>query len=91
MTTTPCGRMEPTPGPTAAFDLNQALLQSREQARAQWAEGLSQFQSQMAAIADTSMQEVVQAAVGPGVGSIRPQGVVVIEGTAGPAPACLGY
>ena len=62
MTTTPCGRMEPTPGPTAAFDLNQALLQSREQARAQWAEGLAQFQSQMAAIADTSMQEVVQAA-----------------------------
>jgi hypothetical protein len=54
--------MEPTPGPTAAFDLNQALLQSREQARAQWAEGLAQFQSQMAAIADTSMQEVVQAA-----------------------------
>ena len=62
MTTTPCGRMEPTPGPTSAFDLNQALLQSREQARAQWAEGLAQFQSQMAAIADTSMQEVVQAA-----------------------------
>lgn len=62
MTTTPCGRMEPTPGPTAAFDLSQALLQSREQARAQWAEGLAQFQSQMAAIADTSMQEVVQAA-----------------------------
>ena len=62
MTTTPCGRMEPTPGPTAAFDLNQALLQSREQARAQWAEGLAQFQSQMAAIADSSMQEVVQAA-----------------------------
>ena len=62
MTTTPCGRMEPTPGPTAAFDLNQALLQSREQARAQWAEGLAQFQSQMAAIANTSMQEVVQAA-----------------------------
>jgi hypothetical protein len=54
--------MEPTPGPTAAFDLNQALLQSREQARAQWAEGLAQFQSQMAAIADSSMQEVVQAA-----------------------------
>ena len=54
--------MEPTPGPTSAFDLNQALLQSREQARAQWAEGLAQFQSQMAAIADTSMQEVVQAA-----------------------------
>jgi hypothetical protein len=62
MTTTPCGRMEPTPGPTATFDLNQALLQSREQARAQWAEGLAQFQSQMAAIAETSMQEVVQAA-----------------------------
>ena len=62
MTTTSCGRMEPTPGPTSAFDLNQALLQSREQARAQWAEGLAQFQSQMAAIADTSMQEVVQAA-----------------------------
>ena len=54
--------MEPTPGPATAFDLNQALLQSREQARAQWAEGLAQFQSQMAAIADTSMQEVVQAA-----------------------------
>lgn len=54
--------MEPTPGPTAAFDLNQALLQSREQARAQWAEGLAQFQSQMGAIAETSMQEVVQAA-----------------------------
>jgi hypothetical protein len=54
--------MEPTPGPTAAFDLNQALLQSREQARAQWAEGLAQFQAQMAAIAETSMQEVVQAA-----------------------------
>lgn len=54
--------MEPTPGPTSAFDLNQALLQSREQARAQWAEGLAQFQAQMAAIADTSMQEVVQAA-----------------------------
>jgi hypothetical protein len=54
--------MEPTPGPIAAFDLNQALLQSREQARAQWAEGLAQFQSQMASIADTSMQEVVQAA-----------------------------
>ncbi|WP_255019180.1 hypothetical protein [Cyanobium sp. WKJ7-Wakatipu] len=62
MTTTPCGRMEPTPGPTAAFDLNQALLQSREQARAQWADGLAQFQSQMEAIAETSMQEVVQAA-----------------------------
>lgn len=62
MTTTPCGRMEPTPGPTSAFDLNQALLQSREQARAQWAEGLAQFQAQMAAIAETSMQEVVQAA-----------------------------
>ncbi len=62
MTTTPCGRMEPTPGPTSAFDLNQALLQGREQARAQWAEGLAQFQSQMAAIAETSMQEVVQAA-----------------------------
>ncbi len=62
MTTTPCGRMEPTPGPTAAFDLSQALLQSREQARAQWAEGLAQFQSQMATIADSSMQEVVQAA-----------------------------
>ncbi|MCS5699094.1 hypothetical protein NZK32_08590 [Cyanobium sp. FGCU-52] len=54
--------MEPTPGPNSAFDLNQALLQSREQARAQWAEGLAQFQSQMAAIAETSMQEVVQAA-----------------------------
>jgi hypothetical protein len=54
--------MEPTPGPTSAFDLNQALLQSREQARAQWAEGLAQFQAQMAAIAETSMQEVVQAA-----------------------------
>jgi len=54
--------MEPTPCPTSAFDLNQALLQSREQARAQWAEGLAQFQSQMAAIADSSMQEVVQAA-----------------------------
>jgi hypothetical protein len=54
--------MEPTPGPTAAFDLNQALLQSREQARAQWADGLAQFQSQMEAIAETSMQEVVQAA-----------------------------
>jgi hypothetical protein len=53
MTTTPCGRMEPTPGPTSAFDLNQALLQSREQARAQWAEGLAQFQAQMAAIAET--------------------------------------
>jgi hypothetical protein len=62
MTTTPSGRMEPTPGPTSAFDLNQALLQSREQARAQWADGLAQFQSQMAAIAETSMQEVVQAA-----------------------------
>ncbi len=54
--------MEPTPGPTSAFDLNQALLQSREQARAQWAEGLAQFQAQMGAIAETSMQEVVQAA-----------------------------
>jgi hypothetical protein len=54
--------MEPTPGPTSAFDLNQALLQSREQARAQWAEGLAKFQAQMAAIAETSMQEVVQAA-----------------------------
>ena len=54
--------MEPTPGPTSAFDLNQALLQSREQARAQWAEGLAQFQSQMASIAETSMREVVQAA-----------------------------
>ena len=62
MTTTPCGRMEPTPGPTSAFDLNQALLQSREQARAQWAEGLAKFQAQMGAIAETSMQEVVQAA-----------------------------
>ena len=62
MTTTPCGRMEPTPGPTSAFDLNQALLQSRERARAQWAEGMAQFQSQMAAIAETSMQEVVHAA-----------------------------
>jgi hypothetical protein len=54
--------MEPTPGPTSAFDLNQALLQSREQARAQWAEGLARFQAQMGAIAETSMQEVVQAA-----------------------------
>jgi hypothetical protein len=62
MTTTPCGRMEPTPGPTPAFDLNQALLQSRDQARAQWADGLAQFQSQMGAVAETSMQEVVQAA-----------------------------
>ena len=54
--------MEPTPGPAAAFDLNQALLQSREQARAQWAEGLAQFQAQMGTIAETSLQEVVQAA-----------------------------
>jgi len=62
MTTTPSGRMEPTPGPTSAFDLNQALLQSREQARAQWADGLAQFQAQMGGIAETSLQQVVQAA-----------------------------
>jgi len=62
MTTTPSGRMEPTPGPTSAFDFNQALLQSREQARAQWADGLAQFQAQMGGIAETSLQQVVQAA-----------------------------
>ena len=78
MTTTPCGRMEPTPGPTAAFDLNQALLQSREQARAQWAEGLAQFQAQMGAVADLSMQEVLhdgRPALALGVSLTAPQAI----------------
>ena len=62
MTTTQSGRMEPTPGPTTALDFNHALLQSRDQARAQWADGLAQFQAQMAAIHDPSLPEVVLAA-----------------------------
>jgi hypothetical protein len=62
MTTTLSGRLEPTPVPSAAVDFNQALLQSREQARAQWADGLAQFQAQMGAIAELSLPEVVQAA-----------------------------
>lgn len=62
MTTTLSGRLEPTPVPSAAVDANQALLQSRQQARAQWAEGLAQFQAQMGAIAELSLPEVVQAA-----------------------------
>jgi hypothetical protein len=62
MTTTPSGRMEPTPGPTAALDFNQALLQSRDQARAQWADGLAQFQALMVTIHDSSLPGVVQAA-----------------------------
>ena len=62
MTTTKSGRMEPTPGPTTALDFNHALLQSRDQARAQWADGLAQFQAQMAAIHDPSLPKVVQAA-----------------------------
>jgi hypothetical protein len=62
MTTTQSGRMEPTPGPTTALDFNHALLQSRDQARAQWADGLAQFQAQMAAIHDPSLPKVVQAA-----------------------------
>lgn len=62
MTTTPRGRLEPTPGPSAAPDLNQTLLQSREQARVQWADGLARFQAQMGAIAETSLAEVVRAA-----------------------------
>jgi hypothetical protein len=62
MTTTPSGRMEPTPGPTAALDFNHALLQSRDQARAQWADALAQFQAQMAPIHDPSLSKVVQAA-----------------------------
>jgi len=32
-----------------------------------------------------------RATVGPGVGSIRPLGVVVIEGKAGPVPAWSEY
>jgi hypothetical protein len=62
MTTTLSGRLEPTPVPSAAVDFNQALLQSREQARAQWADGLAQFQAQMGAVAELSLPEVVQAA-----------------------------
>ena len=62
MTTTQSGRMEPTPGPTTALDFNHALLQSRDQARAQWADGLAQFQAQMAAIHDPSLPKVVLAA-----------------------------
>lgn len=62
MTTTPSGRMEPTPGPTTALDFNYALLQSRDQARAQWADGLAQFQAQMLAIQEPSLAEVVLAA-----------------------------
>jgi hypothetical protein len=62
MTTTQSGRMEPTPGPTTALDFNHALLQSRDQARAQWADGLAKFQSQMLAIHEPSLPEVVLAA-----------------------------
>ena len=62
MTTTQSGRMEPTPGPTTALDFNHALLQSRDQARAQWADGLAQFQAQMLAIHEPSLPEVVLAA-----------------------------
>ena len=62
MTTTQSGRMEPTPGPTTALDFNHALLQSRDQARAQWADGLAQFQAQMLAIQEPSLAEVVLAA-----------------------------
>jgi hypothetical protein len=62
MTTTPSGRLEPTPVPSVAVDFNQALLQSREQARAQWADGLAQFQAQMGAVAELSLPAVVQAA-----------------------------
>ena len=54
--------MEPTPGPTTALDFNHALLQSRDQARAQWADGLAQFQAQMLAIHEPSLAEVVLAA-----------------------------
>ncbi|MCH9715087.1 MAG: hypothetical protein K0U63_11180 [Cyanobacteria bacterium] len=54
--------MEPTPGLTPALDFNHALLQSRDQARAQWADGLAQFQAQMAPIHDPSLPKVVQAA-----------------------------
>ena len=62
MTTTQSGRMEPTPGPTTALDFNHALLQSRDQARAQWADGLAKFQAQMLAIQEPSLAEVVLAA-----------------------------
>ena len=62
MTTTQSGRMEPTPGPTTALDFNHALLQSRDQARAQWAGSLAQFQAQMLAIQEPSLHEVVLAA-----------------------------
>ena len=62
MTTTQSGRMEPTPGPTTALDFNHALLQSRDQARAQWADGLAKFQAQMLAIHEPSLAEVVLAA-----------------------------
>ncbi len=62
MTTTQSGRMEPTPGPTPALDFNHALLQSRDQARAQWAEALARFQAQMVAIQEPSLAEVVLAA-----------------------------
>ena len=62
MTTTQSGRMEPTPGPTTALDFNHALLQSRDQARAQWAGCLAQFQAQMLAIQEPSLHEVVLAA-----------------------------
>ena len=62
MTTTQSGRMEPTPGPTTTLDFNHALLQSRDQARAQWADGLAKFQAQMLAIQEPSLHEVVLAA-----------------------------
>ena len=62
MTTTPSGRMEPTHSPTSALDFNQALLRSRDQARAQWADALAHFQGQMATISTSSLPAVVQAA-----------------------------
>ncbi len=67
MTTTPSGRLEPTPGlasgSASALDFSQALMQGREQARAQWADGLAQFQAQMGTVAEASMPGVVRAAM----------------------------
>mgnify|MGYP003352810637 CR=1 FL=1 len=56
---------EPMPQAGPIYDVleaERAAQPDTPEARAQWAEGLAQFQSQMSAIADSSMQEVVQAA-----------------------------
>ena len=67
MTTTQSGRMEPTPGPTAALDFNHALLQSRDQARAQWADGLAKFQARRWLYFNYAYQMVQAALTGQGV------------------------